>query len=78
MSELIIAQIQQALTEITPYIQQDGGDLSFVDFDAKTGVVTVQMHGACVGCGLSQVTLKAGVERLLKAKLPNVTSVRAV
>ena len=74
----IIAHIKQVLLEITPYIQQDGGDLEFIEYNDRTGVVTVQLHGACVGCGLSQVTLKAGVERLLKAKIPSVSSVRAV
>ncbi len=74
----IVANIKHALLEITPYIQQDGGDLEFIEYNAQTGVVTVQLHGACVGCGLSQVTLKAGVERLLKAKIPSVSSVRAV
>lgn len=77
MSDLI-AHIKQVLLEIAPYIQQDGGDLEFIEYNAQTGVVTVQLHGACVGCGLSQVTLKAGVERLLKAKVPAVSSVRAV
>lgn len=77
MSDLI-SQIKQVLLEIAPYIQQDGGDLEFIEYNFQTGVVTVQLHGACVGCGLSQVTLKAGVERLLKAKIPSVSSVRAV
>lgn len=74
----IVTQIKAVLLEIAPYIHQDGGDLEFIEYNDTTGVVTVQLHGACVGCGLSQVTLKAGVERLLKQKIPGVSCVRAV
>ena len=73
-----VTHIKAVLLEIAPYIQQDGGDLEFIEYNAQTGVVSVRLHGACVGCSLAAITLKAGVERTLKAKVPGVVRVEAV
>ncbi len=69
-------QVRAALETIRPAIQMDGGDIelgSVVD-----GVVTVHLLGACEGCPISPVTLKQGVERLLRDRVPGVTEVVAL
>ena len=68
---------QEALDEIRPTIQMDGGDVELVDITDE-GIVQVRMVGACGGCPMSMVTLQAGIERILKRKVPEVTGVEAV
>ena len=63
------------LERIRPYIQGDGGDIEFVSFDEETGVVTVKLLGACIGCSLVDFTLKGGVEALLMDEVPEVREV---
>jgi Fe-S cluster biogenesis protein NfuA len=63
------------INEIKPYIQMDGGDIEFINFDKKSGQVKVKLLGACVGCALSSVTLKFGVEHQLKNKFKSVNEV---
>jgi Fe-S cluster biogenesis protein NfuA len=58
---------------IRPMLQADGGDVELID--VQDGVVKVRLKGACSGCPMSQMTLKNGIERLLKEKLPEVKSV---
>ena len=70
--------ISEAIDAIRPVIQMDGGDIRLVDFDTDTGVVNVELSGACVGCPASSMTLKAGVERILKERVPGVTEVNAI
>lgn len=73
----IIAQIRQLLDEkIRPAVAQDGGDIVYHGF--KEGVVYLQMQGACSGCPSSTITLKNGIENLLKYYVPEVIDVRAV
>ena len=68
--------IKQLITErVQPFVQQDGGDIEFVSFDEKSGVVYVHMQGACKGCPKSMVTLKLGIERMLKHYVPDVVGV---
>lgn len=69
--------IQAAIDYLRPALQYDGGDLSLVDV-SDDGVVTVRFAGACVGCPISMMTLQAGVERILKDRVPGVTEVVAV
>jgi len=71
-------QIEKALEEIRPMIQEDGGDVQLVEIDEARGIVTVELQGACVGCPLSQVTLKAGIEKLLKERVKGISCVEAV
>ncbi len=59
------SQIEAALEKIRPSLQQDGGDIELVGV-SEDGVVTVRLTGACGGCPMSQMTLRHGVERLLK------------
>jgi Fe-S cluster biogenesis protein NfuA len=68
-------QVEAVVTKIRPAVQADGGDLTLVDVDEATGVVTVELSGACVTCPASTVTLKAGIERILKDKVEGVTEV---
>lgn len=70
-------QVEQALESIRPAIQMDGGDIELVDVD-EHGVVRVRLVGACVGCPMSIMTLKAGIERILRERVPGVTDVEAV
>ncbi len=70
-------KIEKALEEIRPMLRADGGDISLVEVDAE-GVVKVRLSGACGGCPMSQMTLKMGVERALKQKVPGVKEVIAV
>jgi Fe-S cluster biogenesis protein NfuA len=73
------AQRLDALHEVIelmrPAVQSDGGDLVLVAADVETGVVEVQLQGACSSCAVSTTTLKAGVERIMKERLPWVTEV---
>jgi len=69
------AQVEKVISAIRPAIQADKGDILLHDVDEVTGVVTVELVGACVSCPASTVTLKAGVERILKDRVEGVTSV---
>jgi Fe-S cluster biogenesis protein NfuA len=72
-------QRKEALDDLVelmrPAVQADGGDIAIVGVDYDTGVVEVQLQGACGSCAISAVTLQGGVERLLKERLPWVTEV---
>ena len=69
------SKVEEVIEIIRPAIQADGGDISLIDVDDGSGVVTVELHGACVSCPASTVTLKAGVERILKDRVEGVTEV---
>lgn len=69
-------EIAQALEEVRPQLQLDGGDIELVG--VEDGVVKVRLKGSCAGCPMSQMTLKWGVENYLKKKVPGVKSVEAV
>lgn len=62
-------------TRVRPIVQEDGGDVKFVEFDEETGVVYLQMKGSCSGCPSSGVTLKNGIERMLTHYVGEVTAV---
>jgi Fe-S cluster biogenesis protein NfuA len=68
-------KVQAALELIRPSLQADGGDVELVD--VKDGVVKVKLTGACGGCPMSTMTLKKGIERILKEKVPGVKEVVA-
>lgn len=71
-------QVEEALKDIRPALQADGGDIELVDVDEQTGRVKVKLTGACAGCPMAQMTLQMGVERILKNKIPEVTGVENV
>lgn len=66
----VIKRIKVVLDSTRGFLQQDGGDIDFVDF--KDGIVYVKMRGACVGCGALNTTLYDGIESILLAEVPEV------
>lgn len=70
--------LDDLLGRIRPYVEADGGSLDLVSVDPDTGVVVVELAGACGTCALSSSTLAGGVERILRAYLPWVTRVEGV
>ena len=72
----VVAEIKNLIdTRIRPAVAQDGGDILFARFEPETGVVWLNMRGACSGCPSSAATLKSGVENLLRHYIPEVTRV---
>jgi Fe-S cluster biogenesis protein NfuA len=69
-------QVKEVLDRIRPSLQADGGDVELVDI--VYGVVKVRLKGACAGCPMSQMTLKNGIEKLLKREIPAVVAVEGV
>ena len=71
-------QIQKVIEAIRPAVQADNGDIFLRSVDTETGIVEVELVGACVSCPASTVTLKAGIERILKDRVEGVTEVRNI
>ena len=69
-------RVEKVINRIRPAVQMDGGDIQLVDI--IDGVVKVRLVGACVGCPSSTMTLKMGIERAIRAEVPEVKSVEAV
>ena len=75
----VVAQIKDLIeTRVRPAVAQDGGDIVFKGFDDKSGVVFLHMRGSCAGCPSSTMTLKNGIENMLRHYVPEVTAVEAV
>lgn len=74
----IVSEIKELIeTRVRPAVAQDGGDIVFQRFEPDTGIVHLSMRGACAGCPSSTFTLKQGIENMLRAYVPEVTSVEA-
>ena len=71
-------RIERVLDTLRPALRMDGGNVEFVEFDQDTGVVKLRMLGACGGCPMSTMTLKMGIERAIKGKIPEVRLVEAI
>ena len=71
------AALLDAVEAIRPALQSDGGDMRVLSYDEENGVVDVELLGACGGCPMSTMTLKAGIERILKDRVPGLVEVRA-
>ncbi|MFO7985729.1 MAG: NifU family protein [Desulfatiglandaceae bacterium] len=69
-------KVESALQKVRPSLQADGGDVELVDV-GEDGLVKVKLTGACGGCPMSQMTLKMGIEKILKQNVPEVTSVES-
>jgi Fe-S cluster biogenesis protein NfuA len=69
-------KVMEALNAIRPYLQMDGGDVELVDI--VDGIVKVRLRGACSGCPGASMTLKMGVERVLREKVPEIKGIEAV
>jgi Fe-S cluster biogenesis protein NfuA len=70
-------KVETALNKVRPSLQADGGDVQLIDVD-EDGVVKVKLKGACAGCPMSQMTLKMGIEKILKQNVPEVRRVESV
>ncbi len=73
----IHTRVVEILDRIRPVIQDDGGDVELVDITDE-GVVRIRLHGACIGCPSSQMTLQMGIEKNLRERVPEVVSVEQV
>lgn len=75
----IVEQIIELIdTRVRPAVAADGGDIAFQHYEPRTGVVFLSLHGSCSGCPSSTMTLKAGIENMLKHYVPEVVKVEAV
>lgn len=75
----VVAQIKDLIeTRVRPAVAQDGGDIVYHGFDAASGVVFLHMRGSCAGCPSATMTLRNGIENLLKHYIPEVSAVEAV
>ncbi|MBM3685053.1 MAG: NifU family protein [Actinobacteria bacterium] len=71
-------KVEQVIEVVRPIIQADNGDVVLHEVDEASGLVTVELTGACVTCPASNQTLKAGLERILRDRVPGVTEVRNI
>ena len=76
MNKLIKDNIENALEEIRPFLKNDGGDISLVAIEDET--VKVKFEGACSTCTVNQMTLKSGVEMIIKKHVPHIKSVISI
>ena len=72
------AQLMEAIEVIRPALQADGGDMTLVGVNEESGRVEIELVGACGSCPASTMTLKAGIERILKDRVPGVTEIVAI
>ena len=71
------AALLEAVEAIRPALQSDGGDMRILELNEDEGRVDIELVGACSGCPMSTMTLKAGIERILKDRVPGLNEVRA-
>lgn len=72
-----IVKIEEALNQLRPYLEADGGNVSFVEL-TDDNVVKLELHGACKSCSMSMMTLKAGIEDAIKRSVPEIKFVEAI
>jgi Fe-S cluster biogenesis protein NfuA len=73
----LIKKVEEALDQVRPYLQADGGNVSLLEITADY-VVKLELHGACKSCSMSMMTLKAGIEESIKRSVPEIKAVEAV
>ena len=73
----LIGKVKNVIQQIRPYLQQDGGDIAFVNL-SEDNIVNVELQGACGSCPYSLMTLKSGVETAMVKALPEIKSVEAI
>ncbi|MFW6230468.1 MAG: NifU family protein [Nanoarchaeota archaeon] len=78
MTDDIKAKIEESLEKVRPYLNSEGGDVEFVEFDEENRIVKVRLQGACSHCAISTVTLKMGIEQSLMDDIPEVKGVEQV
>ena len=75
----VVGQIKELIeTRVRPAVAADGGDIIFKGFDGDSGIVSLQLQGSCAGCPSSTMTLKNGIENMMRHYVPEVTAVEAV
>ncbi|MDO8668061.1 MAG: NifU family protein [bacterium] len=74
----MVDKIKKVIDQIRPSLQMDGGDVQFIDFNAESGLLKVELIGHCAHCPMSTVTLKQGIEAEIMRTVPEVKEVRAV
>lgn len=77
LKEEMISKVKNVIDQIRPYLEADGGSISFVEL-TDDNIVNVELHGACRSCPMSLMTLKNGVEQAMIKAIPEVKSVEAV
>jgi Fe-S cluster biogenesis protein NfuA len=78
MTEEQHRRFDDVLVKVRPFLAADNGDIEIVSFDAATGVLELRFLGACRSCAMSAMTLRAGIERVVRRSLPEVRRVEAV
>ena len=73
----LTARVEEALDQIRPYLQADGGNVSLLEI-TDDNIVRVELHGACKTCSMSMMTMKAGIEESIKRAVPEIKGVEAV
>ncbi|NQV88971.1 MAG: NifU family protein [Parcubacteria group bacterium] len=71
-------QIEEVLEQVRPALRMDGGGIELISYNKETQVVEVRLQGACVGCPMSQITLKMGVEAAIQDAIPEIKEVIAI
>lgn len=77
MNPVTIDDVKKVLEKVRPYLQQDGGDVEVLNV-SDDNIVEVRLLGACKGCPMSMMTLRAGIERIIMLELPEVKRVESV
>ncbi|HXC05211.1 MAG TPA: NifU family protein [Bacteroidia bacterium] len=77
MNKDLISRVEEALQQIRPYLEKDGGNVSLLDI-SDDFVVSLELQGACKSCSMSMMTLKAGIEETIMRSVPEIKSVIAV
>ena len=77
MKSSLTDRVSKALDKIRPYLEADGGDISLVEITPEK-IVKVELHGTCIGCSMSMMTMKAGVEQSVKSAAPEIKGVEAI
>lgn len=77
MQPVTIDDVKKVLEKVRPYLQQDGGDVEVINV-TDDNIVEVRLLGACKGCPMSMMTLRAGIERIVMLELPDVKRVESV
>lgn len=75
--EVLLQRIDHALNDVRPHLKVDGGDVEVVDV-TEDKLVKIKWLGACEGCSMSVMTMRAGIEHAIKSKIPEITGVEAV
>ncbi len=76
--EAFLAEVDACLDEMRPYVHSHGGELNLVDWIPEEGRLRLQLAGSCVGCPMSLLTMKLGIERIVQGRFPQVKVVEAV